>query len=39
MMSLRIAICTAVVLAVLVDRSTALPAGDKEALMNGLNVS
>ncbi|XP_031783707.1 prohormone-1 isoform X1 [Nasonia vitripennis] len=38
MMSLRIAVCTAVALVVLVDWSTALPAGDKEALMNGLNM-
>lgn len=42
MMSLRIAVCTAVALVVLVDWSSALPAlpgGDKEVLMNGLSVS
>ncbi|XP_058794613.1 prohormone-1-like [Phymastichus coffea] len=41
MMSLRIVVCTAVALIVLVDWSTTLPTGevgDKEGLMNQLNM-
>jgi hypothetical protein len=39
MMSFKMAVCTIIALVVLVDWATPLPAGDKEALMNGLNVS
>ncbi|XP_011500653.1 PREDICTED: prohormone-1-like [Ceratosolen solmsi marchali] len=38
MMSLKIVACAIVALVVFVDWSTPLPAGDKEALMNGLNL-
>uniref|UniRef100_A0ABD2XCI5 Allatostatin C n=1 Tax=Trichogramma kaykai TaxID=54128 RepID=A0ABD2XCI5_9HYME len=37
-MLLKLVVCTIIALVVFIDWTAALPAGDKEALMNGLNM-